>query len=84
MVDGARIRCEDYKDIDIQNEYYEGYNFRVEVTNLLVYKFKENLIHATINYSRSWYDSKLAHALCLLHPKLDNAMSQHGYEILED
>lgn len=34
VVDGGRWACEDYTEVGIQNDYYEGYTCSVEVTNL--------------------------------------------------
>lgn len=71
VVDGGRLLCADYEDIDIKNDFYEDYTSRVEITNVLVYNSKSDLIHAAVNYPRSWHQNKLACASRLVHPKLN-------------
>jgi len=58
--------CADYIDTDLQNAFFEGFTQGVEVTNLFVWNFYGELIHAAINYPGSWHDSKLAGASGLL------------------
>ena len=50
VMDGGRIMCSYYKDEAPQNGYYEGFTQNVEVTNLFVFNFFGELIHAGINY----------------------------------
>lgn len=74
----------DYDDRDLQNAYYEEYIFSVEVTNLFVYNFRGELMHAEINYPGSWHDKKLAYASAVLFLNLGDDMTPHGYAILGD
>lgn len=36
VMDGGRLTCVDFTDVDVQNRYYEGYTGNEEVTNLSV------------------------------------------------
>ena len=76
--------CADYTDQDLQNAYYEGYTQSVEVTNLFVWNFYEEIIHAAVNYPGSWHDTKLAGASGLYYPKLSDVSTPPGYSILGD
>lgn len=67
-----------------QNAYYEGYTGNVDVTNLLLYKFFDELILVAVKYSGSWHDIKLASQYGLLHPKLSDELTPPGYATLED
>lgn len=84
VVDGGRIPCAEYTDKDLQNAYYEGYTQSVEVTNLFVWNFKGEIIHAGVNFPGSWHDSKLAYASGLIYPKLSDRMTPPGFAILGD
>lgn len=84
VVDGGRVPCAHYTDCDMQNAYYEGYTGNVEVTNLLVFNFFGEIIHAGVNFPGSWHDSKLASLSGLIYPKLSDEMTPHGYAILGD
>lgn len=84
VVDGGRMPCADYNDPDLQNAYYEGYTCSVEVTNLFVFNFMGELIHAAINYPASWHDDKLAYASGVLYPKLEDEMTPPGFSIFGD
>eukprot|EP00171_Calliarthron_tuberculosum_P005428 IDg5428t1 len=84
VVDGGRIPCADYVDADMQNAYYEGYTGNVEVTNLLVFNFFGEIIHAGVNFPGSWHDSKLAVLSGLIYPKLGDDFTPPGYAILGD
>lgn len=84
VVDGGRMPCADYINRDLQNAYYEGYTQKVEVTNLFVWNFFGEIIHAAVNYPGSWHDSKLASASGLIYPKLSDAMTPPGFAILGD
>ena len=76
--------CAEYLDGDLQNAYFEGYTQKVEVTNLFVWNFYGELIHAAINFPGSWHDTKLASVSGLYHPKLDDEMTPPGMAILAD
>lgn len=84
VVDGGRMPCADYEDPDMQNAYYEGYTCSVEVTNLFVYNFKGELIHAAVNYPGSWHDNRLAMTSGLIFPNLGDEMTPPGFAILGD
>ena len=51
--------CVAYKNSDEENAFWEGLNQGHEVTNLLIWKFSEEIIHATVNYPGSWHYSTL-------------------------
>lgn len=85
VLDGGRFPCSDYINCDIQNSYYEGYTTSVEVTNLFVYNFKGDLIHAALNFPGSWHDSRVAHFSGLIYPKLyDDELTPKGMAVLCD
>lgn len=84
VVDGGRLPCADYNDVNVQNAFYESYTCNVEVTNIFVFNFFGEVIHAGVNYPGSWHDSKLATVSGLMHPKLGNEMTPPGYAILGD
>ena len=83
VVDGGRLPYADYVDTDIQNAYYEGYTMSVQVTNLFVFNFKGELIHAALNFPGSWHDSRVAHSSGLINPLL-LVMTPRGLAILTD
>ena len=60
ITDGGRMPCADYTDLDLKNAYFEGFTQNVEDTNLFVWNFFGEIIHAAINYLGSWHDTKLA------------------------
>lgn len=60
VMDGGRMPCADYIDVDTQNAYYEGYSQNVEVTNLFVWNCFGEIIHAGLNFPGSWHDSRIA------------------------
>lgn len=84
VVDGGRMLCADYSDADLQNAYYEGYTGNVEVTNIFVFNFFGEIIHAGINYPGSWHDSKVVLASGLLLDSLSDAKTPRGRAILGD
>lgn len=84
VLDGGRLPCADHDDRDVQNLYYEGYTFNVQVTSLLVFNFFGKFMHAEVNFPGSWNDSKLECASCLLYPKLGNVRKPPGNSILRD
>ena len=84
VTDGGRMPCADYTDVDTQNAYFEGFTQGVEVTNLFVWNFYGELIHAAVNFPGSWHDTKLAGASGLYYPKLSDEMTPPGYAILGD
>ena len=84
VTDGGRMPCVDYTDQDLQNAYNEGYIQSVEVTNLFVWNFYGEIIHAAVNNPGSWHDTKLAGASGLYYPKLSDVITSPGYAILGD
>lgn len=61
VFEGARMPWARYTDLEIQNEFYEGYNCSVDVNNLFVKTFYGELVLAAFNYPDDCHDSKLAH-----------------------
>lgn len=84
VTDGGRMPCADYTDTNLQNAYFEGFTQGVEVTNLFVFNFFGELIHAAINYPGSWHDTKLATVSGLYFPKLSDERTPPGMAILGD
>ena len=82
VTDGSRMPCADYMDVDTQNAYFEGFTQGVEVTNLFVWNFYGEIMHAAVNFPGSWHDKKLAGASGLYYPKLSDEMTPPGYAIL--
>lgn len=67
----------------MQNAYYEGYTGNVEVTNLFVFNFLGEVIHAAVKPG-SWHDSRMVNASSLLHTFLQDNKTQTGYAVLCD
>ena len=84
VTDGGRMPCADYTNSYIQNAYFEGFTQAVEVTNLFVWDFNGELIHAAVNFPGSWHDNKLAGVSGLYYPELSDEMTPPGFAILGD
>jgi len=84
ITDGGRMPCADYTEPNLQNAYLEGFTQSVEVTNLLVFNFFGELIHAAVNYPGSWHDTKIATVSGLYYPKLSDEFTPPGMAILGD
>ena len=84
VLDGVRMPTATFVDVNLQNAYFEGFTQQDEVTNSLAFNFKEEIIHAALNYSGSCLDSKLAHVLGLYWPKLSDEKTPPGYALLVD
>jgi len=84
ITDGARMPCAIHGDPFLENAYFEGYTQLHEATNVFVWNFFGEVIHAGINFPGSWHDSKVAAHSGLYHPKLDDAMTPPGFAILAD
>ena len=84
VVDGGRMPCAHYVDSNLQNAFFEGFTQNEEITNLLVFNFFGELIHAAINFPGSWHDNRLASASGLYWPMLSDDMTPPGYAILGD
>jgi len=84
VTDGGRMACADYTDPDLQNAYFEGFTQNVEVTNLFVWDFRGEIIHAALNFPGSWHDTKLAGVSGLYYPKLSDELTPPGFAIHGD
>ena len=84
VTDGARMPCAKYKCPMYQNAYFEGFKQGTEATNLLVWDFRGEIIHAGINYPGSWHDSKVAMMSGLYDIFLSDKYLQPGYAVLGD
>lgn len=85
VFEGVRPLCADYTDSDIRNINYEVYTTSVEVTSLLAFNFRGELIHAALNYLGSWHDAKVSHSSGLIYPSFhDDQITPLGYAILCD
>lgn len=72
------------KTLIFKNAYYEICKQSVEVTNIFVFNFFGEIIHAGVNYPGSWHDSGTAHASKLYSKKLSDEMTPPGMAILGD
>jgi len=84
ILDGGRMPCSTSGDRDVENAYWEGFTQAHEVTNLFVFNFYGEIIHAGINFPGSWHDSKVAATSKLYYPKLGDAKTPKGYCLLGD
>ncbi len=84
ITDGARMPCAEYTDIDLQNAYFEGYTQCAEVTNLFVWNFYGEIIHAAVKFARGWHDIRPASASGLCLPKLSDQNTPPGFAVLGD
>lgn len=82
VVDGGRFSCAEYVDADTHNTFYESYACTVDVTNLLFYYSKGEIILAAVNYPGVCHDSKLANLSGLVFSRLKDAMTPPGFSIL--
>lgn len=60
VVDGERFPCADYVDSDIQNGYYKSYTYTVNISNLLVYTFKREIVYEDVHFSNTCHEGKLS------------------------
>lgn len=84
VIDGDCIPCADYGYTDLENAYIEGYNGHVEVTNIFVFNFFREIIHAGVNYPGIWDERKILVASALLLDRLSNEKAPVGRAILGD
>ena len=84
IMDGARMPCADYTNKNIQNACYEGCACSEEVTNLFVFNFFGELIHAAVNFPGAWHDSRVAQTSGLPYPLLCDDRTPPGCAILLD
>jgi len=82
--DGGRMPCAIYTNPDLQNAYFEGFTQAVEVSNLFVWNFQGEIIHAAINFPGTFHDSRIASLSGLYYPKLSDKYTPPGYAILAD
>lgn len=83
VMDSARMPCVGYSDLYVQNAYWEGFIQGNEVTNLFVRDFRGLLIHAAINYTGSWHDSRVALDYGLYGPIFES-QTPTGFAVLTD
>jgi len=62
ITDGARMPCAVQDEPLLENAYWEGFTQAHEATYVFVWNFYGEIIHAAINFSGSWHDSKVAAA----------------------
>lgn len=84
FLDGEHMLCPDFTDVDIQNAYYEGYQFEVEGTKSFVFNFYGEFIHAAINYPGSCHFSNISRLSGLMTKTLSDAVTPRGYAIIGD
>ena len=84
VTDGARMPCAKYQCPEHQNAYFEGFTQGTEATNLLVWDFRGEIIHAGVNYPGSWHDSKVALMSGLYDLFLSDKYVPPGYAVLGD
>lgn len=75
--------CATYTDNSLQNAYWERFTQAKEVTNLFIWNFHGELIHAAIEFPGSWHDSKVAACSVLYEPLLQDCSSP-GFAVLAD
>jgi len=84
ITDGARMPCSVQDEPLLENAYWEGFTQAHEATNVFVWNFSGEVIHAAINFPGSWHDSKVAAFSGLYYPKLADHMTPRGLAILAD
>lgn len=60
VMDGDLMPCATYRSPELQKSFWEGFTQAEEVSNLLVWNMRGEIIHAGVNYPVSWYDRKTA------------------------
>jgi len=84
ITDGARMPCAVHDEPLLENAYWEGFTQGHEATNVFVWNFFGEVIHAGINFPGSWHDSKVAAASGLYYPKLADHLTPPGFAVLAD
>lgn len=84
VMDGARMKCMDYADVDTQNEFHEGQTCSVEVTYLLVYSLDGCIFYAGLRCPGSRHDSRIANELGLIGNLLMDKNTPTGMAVLFD
>ena len=82
-MDGARMTWSSYTDPDLQNAYWECFTQAHEVTNLHVWNFFGDVVHAATTFAGSWHDSRVAAVSRLYRPRLMDDTPE-GLAILGD
>ena len=84
VLDGARMPCATYGDPTLNNAYWEGFTQAQEVSNLFVWNFFGEIVHAGVNFPGSWHDSRVAAASGLYFTRLSDRITPPGFCILGD
>lgn len=82
VMDVGRMPTVVYTNPSLQNSYWEGFTEGNKVINLFIWYFRGLLIHAAVNYSGSWHDSRVAASSGFYRPLLESKTP--GYAILAD
>lgn len=53
VLDGENLSCADYVTPGVQNIFYNEYSTCVNVTDILVFNFKEEVIDSNVNFPGS-------------------------------
>lgn len=69
IIYGGWMPSATYNDPDIENPLWEGFAQAHEATNLFLWSFFGECIHAAVIMPGSWYDSKLAAISGLYYPR---------------
>lgn len=82
---GARLLCVSYDNLDQQNAYFQPFTQQKEVTYLLFWTLKGEIIPAALTFPGTWHDSKRAYVSGLYWLTLiENDITSPGYAILGD
>lgn len=76
--------CAGYMDTNLQNACSKRFMQGVEDTNLFVWNFFGEVIHATVNRPGGWHDNKLAGQSGLHFRKLSDEMTPPCFALLGD
>ena len=83
VMDGGCMPCPSYVQPDLQNAYWEGFTQAHEVSNLFMWNFSGELIHAGIKFPGSWPDSRIASGSGL-YCSLLMAQTQPGFAMFAE
>lgn len=83
IMDGTPMPCASNKNRDLQNAHWKAFTQSVEVRNLFVWSFNEEIIYTAVNYAGSWHDLKLTSASGLYYPRLSPETASE-YVVLGD
>lgn len=65
------------------NSFDEFYTFNVEITNIVLFNFRGEVIFCGLTFPGSWHDSRLAWMSGLKYPCLEE-LTPSGYALLSD